>query len=105
MKFNYKTMKEISDLVIKTRDDFWKTRYKETSSSELMLDNVIELLEELVNSKSKLVDFDTLKSDIEFLKEYYKKKSWGDVIRWLSNINSELRDSFSKYMDEINKDK
>ena len=105
MRFNYKTMKEISNLVIQTRDDFWKTRYTETSSSEIMLDNVIELLDELTSSKSKLVNFDTLKSDVEFLKEYYQQKSWGNVIRWLSNINSELRDSFSDYMDEINKNK
>ena len=101
MRFNYKTMKEISDLVLETRADFWKTRYIETSSSELMLDDVIKQLDELTSSKSKLVDFDSLKSDIEFLKEYYKEKSWGDVIRWLSNIDSELRDSFSNYMDAI----
>jgi hypothetical protein len=58
-------------------------------------------LDELVKSKSKIADFDELKSDMEWLKEYYEEGSWSDVTRWLSNIDSTLRETFSQYMDAV----
>ena len=39
----------------------------------LILDEVICKLDELVKSKSKLANYDELKSDIKWLKEYYEK--------------------------------
>jgi len=53
----------------------------------------------LVKSKSKIADYDELKSDIEWLKEYYEEESWNDAARWLTNIDSTLRETFSQYMD------
>ena len=68
-----------------------------------LLDEVIDKLEELVKSKSKIADYDELKSDMEWLKEYYRKESWNDVTRWLTNIDSTLRETFSCYMVIIKK--
>ncbi|QOP45883.1 hypothetical protein [Sulfurimonas paralvinellae] len=65
----------------------------------LLLDEVIHKLDELVKSKSKIADYDELKSDIEWLKEYYEEESWSDVTRWLTNIDSTLRETFSQYME------
>ncbi|MDF1878109.1 hypothetical protein JHD46_00490 [Sulfurimonas sp. SAG-AH-194-C20] len=67
----------------------------------ILLDEVIKILNELVNSKSKLADFDELKSDTEWLKEYYTDESWNDVTRWLSNIDGTLRETFSEYMEAL----
>ncbi|MDF1883689.1 hypothetical protein JHD49_07030 [Sulfurimonas sp. SAG-AH-194-C21] len=59
------------------------------------------MLTELVQSKSKLADFDELKSDTVWLKEYYEEESWNDVTRWLSNIDGTLRETFSEYMEVL----
>lgn len=67
----------------------------------VLLDEVIEKLEELSDSNSKLADYSGLKSDMEWLDEYYKERSWNDVMRWLTNIDSELRETFSNYIDAI----
>jgi hypothetical protein len=67
----------------------------------LLLDEVIHKLDELVKSKSKVADYDELKSDIEWLKEYYEKESWNDVTRWLTNIDSTLRETFSRYVEVV----
>ena len=42
---------------------------------------------------------------MEWLNEYYEKQSWNDVTRWLTNIDSTLRETFSMYMDELKKSK
>jgi hypothetical protein len=67
----------------------------------LLLDEVIYKLDELVKSKSKIADYDELKSDMEWLKEYYDEESWNDVTRWLTNIDSTLRETFSHYMEAL----
>lgn len=67
----------------------------------ILLDDVLDKLNELVSLKSKIADYDELKSDIESLKEYYEEKSWSDVTRWLTNIDSTLRETFSQYMEAI----
>ena len=67
----------------------------------LLLDEVIRKLDELVTSKSKIADYDELKSDMEWLKEYYEEESWSDVTRWLTNIDSTLRETFSQYMEAL----
>lgn len=87
----------ITDARINIRD----SRYQETVDTEL-LDEVIEKLRELVSSKFKFVDFDELKSDMEWLEEYYEEKSWSDITRWLTNIDRTLREAFSCYMDGVN---
>ena len=102
MKFNYPTVKELSQLLTEARIKIRDTKHSGYVDTEL-LDDVIEKLHELVSSKSKLADFDELKSDIEWLEEYYKEKSWNDTTRWLTNIDSTLRETFSCYMDKIKK--
>lgn len=66
-----------------------------------LLDEVIHKLEELVKSKSKIADYDELKFDMEWLKEYYAEESWSDVTRWLTNIDSTLRETFSSYVESL----
>lgn len=70
-----------------------------------LLNEVLEKLEELSDSKSKLADHSGLKSDMEWIEEYYRAKSWNDIMRWLTNIDSELREIFSNYMEAIKDNK
>ena len=102
MKLNYPIVKELCQLVTDARINIRDTRHLEIVDTKL-LDEVIEKLNELVSSKSKLADFDELESDIEWLEEYYKEKSWSDTTRWLTNIDSTLREAFSYYMEELKK--
>lgn len=67
----------------------------------ILLNEVIDKLEKLIKSKSKIADFDELKSDIQWLKKYYRDESWNDVTRWLTNIDSTLRETFSSYMESL----
>ena len=102
MKLNYQTVKELCQLMTDANTEIRATRYLDTVDTQ-SLDEVIEKLDELLASKSKLADFDELKSDIEWLKEYYEEKSWSDTTRWLTNIDSTLREVFSRYMYELKK--
>jgi hypothetical protein len=102
MKLNYQTVKELSQLITDARIKIRDTRNLETVDTKL-LDEVIEKLHELIDSKSKLADFDELKSDMEWLEEYYEEKAWNDTTRWLTNIDSTLREAFSCYMDKLKK--
>ncbi|MFA6139000.1 MAG: hypothetical protein WC667_13075 [Sulfurimonas sp.] len=95
MKLGYDIVKELTQLMAEARKEI---KYKKDTA---LLDELIKKFEELVNSKSKLADYDELKSDIKWLKEYYDKKSWNDVTRWLTNIDSTLRETFSKYIEAI----
>ena len=67
----------------------------------ILLDEAINKLHTLISSKSKLADFDELNSDMQWLQEYYEAKSWNDVTRWLTNIDSTLRETFSCYMKAL----
>ena len=100
MKFNYSTVEELSQLIGEVSIKIRETRYQGSVDTD-MLDELIEKLDELVNLKSKLADFDELKSDIEWLKEYYKEESWSDTTRWLKNIDNTLQKTFSCYIDKV----
>jgi len=39
---------------------------------------------------------------MEFLQAYYEEQSWSDVTRWLTNIGSTLRETFSHYIETLN---
>jgi hypothetical protein len=65
------------------------------------LDKVIADLKSLINDNQNKADFSELKSDMEFLQEYYKEGSWKDVTRWLSNINSTMRNIYYDYLAKI----
>lgn len=102
MKLNYQTVKELCQLMTDASTEIRATqRLNEVNTTSL--DEVIENLNELVDSKSKLADFYELKSDMGWLEEYYEEKSWSDTTRWLSNIDSTLRETFSSYMDKLKK--
>jgi len=102
MKLNYQTVKELCQLMTNSNSEIRASWYSDSINTE-SLDEVIEKLNELVNSKSKLADYDELKSDMEWLEEYYEEKSWKDVTKWLSNIDGTLRIAFSDYMDRVKK--
>lgn len=102
MKFNYQTVTELTQLLTDARIKIINTKHLQNVDTD-MLDEVIEKLDELVATKYKLADFDELKSDMEWLKEYYEEKSWNDTTRWLTNIDSTLRETFSCYMDKLKK--
>jgi len=129
MRFSYKTVKSLCKLTTEARIQIQRTkniqesleRVKWSTKTEPLalkdyqkqwqdfnivpntttLDHLILKLKELTKSKSKYIDFDELKSDMEFLQEYYEEQSWSDVTRWLTNIDSTLRETFSHYMEEL----
>lgn len=103
MVLKYEVVKEFSELITQARQEIRSS--KNTKPITLSLDKVIEKLDELVESNSKLADYTELKSDMEWLNEYYEEQSWNDVTRWLTNIDSTLRETFSRYMDELKKSK
>ena len=95
MRLSYDVVKELTQLIAEARLKIIKER------NTTLLDEVLEKLEILVDSKSKLADFDELKSDMEYLKEYYDEESWNDVTRWLTNIDSTIREMFSHYIEAV----
>ena len=129
MRFSYKTVKSLCKLTTEARIQIqrtkniqeslervqWSTKAKPLGLKDYQkqwqdlnitpntttLDHLILKLKELTKSKSKHIDFDELKSDMEFLQEYYEEQSWSDVTRWLTNIDSTLRETFSHYMETL----
>ena len=104
MKLNYQLIKEMCELQTEARVQIMTTNENDTPDTN-KLDEFIDQLEEMFQSKSKHADFDELKSDLEWIEEYYEAKSWNDLTRWLTNIDSSLREFWSNYMDNLqNKD-
>lgn len=103
MVLKYEVVKEFSELITQARQEIRSS--KNSKPITLSLDKVIEKLDELIDTDSKLADYTELKSDMEWLNEYYEEQSWNDVTRWLTNIDSTLRETFSMYMDELKKSK
>jgi hypothetical protein len=129
MRFSYKTVKSLCKLTTEARMQIQRTkniqesleRIKWSAKTELLglknyqkqwqnfniapntttLNHLILKLRELTKSKSKHIDFDELTSDMEFLQEYYEEQSWSDVTRWLTNIDSTIRETFSHYMETL----
>jgi len=108
-------IRDTKDILVNIKRLKWSTQIKHLTLKDyqyhfndfsntpntLLLDDVIQKLDKLVKSKSKIADFDELKSDMQWLKEYYEEESWNDVTRWLTNIDSTLRETFSKYIETI----
>ena len=129
MRFSYKTVKSLCKLTVEARIQIQRTKNIQENLERVtwsatieplglkdfqkqwqdfnivpnttILDHLILKLRELIKSKSKYIDFDKLKSDMEFLQEYYEEQSWNDTTRWLTNIDSTLRETFSHYMEEL----
>lgn len=95
MKLNKNSIKELSDNIEKTRVAIRKNR------DITNLDALISDLKTLISCNSEKMDFSELQSDIEFLKEYHEEKSWNDVTRWLSNINSTMHNIYYDYIAKI----
>ncbi len=110
MKFTYQEVKDISMLIEAFQKEYWVHRSmhdKDYPFENLLplnlLDEIIYRLKEVSNIKSKYADFIELKSDIDFIEEYYEIKKFPNVNIWLSNTNSTLRETFSSYIEQVKK--
>lgn len=70
--------------------------------------NLLDLLDELITeihllneTNHKFVQLDEIMSDLEWIELYYEKKEWNNVTRWLTNIDSSLREMWSQYIKQI----
>ena len=104
MKLNYQLIKDMCKLQVEARVQIMETKLNGIPKTD-ELDIFIEQLNEMFQSKSKYADFDELKSDLEWIKEYREAGSWNDLTRWLTNIDSSLREFWSSYMDAIQNSK
>ena len=94
-RLNYARIKELCEEAESLRVELNKSQPKSTRDR---LDGFIENIRKLSKSSSK-----HLNTDAEWIVEYYQKGEWSNVTRWLSNINSSLREMWSGYMDSLNK--
>ena len=101
-RLNYERIKELCTEAQYVRVELNKSQSKEVRDR---LDAFIEELRKLQKSTSKHLDSDEVMSDVEWILEYTQKGEWDNVTRWLSNIDSSLREMWSGYMDSINKSK
>lgn len=102
MRINYELIKELCQMQVTAREQIMTTKLKNPTNPDTdELDVFIDKLEDMFTSKSKKADFEELKGDLEYIKEYVEEKSWSDVTRWLTNIDSSLREFWSNYMDAL----
>lgn len=99
-RLNYARIKELCEEAESLRVELNKSQPKSTRDR---LDGFIENIRKLSKSSSKHLNTDEINSDAEWIVEYYQKGEWSNVTRWLSNINSSLREMWSGYMDSLNK--
>ena len=104
MKLNYQLIKDMCELETEARVQIMITKEKGSPETD-KLNEFIKQLKEMFKSKSKYADFDELKSDLEWIEEYYESQSWNDLTRWLTNIDSSLRDFWSSYIEALSSDK
>lgn len=95
MKLNKESIKALEQNIEFTRVSIRK------NGDITNLDKVIADLKSLINENQNKADFSELKSDMEFLQEHYRDGSWNDVTRWLSNINSTVRNIYYDYLAKI----
>ena len=101
-RLNYERIKELCTEAQYLRVELNKSQLKEIRDR---LDTFIEELHKLRKSTSKHLDSDEVMSDVAWITQYVQKEEWDNVTRWLSNIDSSLREMWSGYMDSINKSK
>jgi len=104
MKLNYQLIKDMCGMETEARVQIMTTKLTGNPNTD-KLDVFIKRLKEMFNSKSKYANFNELKSDLAWIEEYYEEKSWNDLTRWLTNIDSSLRDFWSAYMESIQRSK
>jgi len=61
----------------------------------------VGLIKELLQSKSKYLEKEELKSDLDWIEHYIKNKRYSSVSRWMSNIENTIYDVFNLYMEEL----
>lgn len=101
-RLNYVRIKELYDEAQLLRTELNKSQ---TKASRDRLDVFIENIHKLSKSSSKHLDTNEIQSDVVWIVEYYQKGEWTNVTRWLSNLDSSLREMWSYYMDSLNKAK
>lgn len=101
-RLNYEKIKELCTEAQYLRVELNKSQSKETCAR---LDTFLQELRRLQKSTSKHLDSDEVMSDVAWITQYIKADEWNNVARWLSNIDSSLREMWSHYMDSINKSK
>jgi len=101
-RLNYEKIKELC-----TEAQYLRVELNKSQSKEIRdrLDTFLEELRKLRKSTSKHLDSDEVISDVAWITQYVQKEEWDNVTRWLSNIDSSLREMWSGYMDSINKSK
>jgi septum formation inhibitor MinC len=101
-RLNYEKIKELCTEAQYLRVELNKSQSKEIRAR---LDTFLQELHKLRKSTSKHLDSDEVMSDVAWITQYIKADEWNNVTRWLSNIDSSLREMWSHYMDSINKSK
>lgn len=103
MKITYKLIDELCKMQATARVSIMATRSNGYGPDTSLLDEFIEKLQALLQSQPQTADISELRSDLEFIIEYYKEKSWRDVTRWLTNIDSTLREIWQGYIKACKK--
>jgi hypothetical protein len=101
-RLNYERIKELYMEAQAIRSEL------NTSQSKEVLDRLYEFIDELREldkSTSKYLDSAEVMSDIEWIVEYIQKEEWLNVMRWLSNVDSSIREMWSHYIEQIIKHK
>lgn len=101
-RLNYEKIKELCSEAQYLRVELNKSQSKEIRAR---LDTFLQELHKLQKSTSKHLVSDEVMSDVAWITQYIKADEWNNVTRWLSNIDSSLREMWSHYMDSINKSK
>jgi hypothetical protein len=98
MKLNYQMIKDLCLQSSQTRIELTRTQ---TQVEFDMLELFIAEVEKLEDITSKFVKLEEVQSDLEWIKQYYEQQEWDCVTRWLTNIDSSLREMWSQYIEQI----
>lgn len=98
MKLNYQMIKDLCLQSSQTRIELTRSQ---TQVEFDMLELFIAEVEKLDEITSKFVQLDEVQSDLEWIKLYYEQQKWNCVARWLTNIDSSLREMWSQYIEQI----
>jgi len=98
MKLNYQMIKDLCLQSSQTRIELTRSQ---TQVEFDMLELFIAEVEKLEDITSKFVKLEEVQSDLEWIKQYYEQQEWDCVTRWLTNIDSSLREMWSQYIEQI----
>lgn len=98
MKLNYQIIKDLCLQSSQTRIELTRSQ---TQVEFDMLELFIAEVEKLEDITSKFVKLEEVQSDLEWIKQYYEQQEWDCVTRWLTNIDSSLREMWSQYIEQI----